>query len=505
MRRVREGRRGTITARQVAERRVTPTREDALLRAICEISSDGIIVHDQGKIVMVNELVNTMFGYDVGELIGRSALDLVDSEYVDFVRANYESSMPLTYLVWGRRFDGTRFRAEVKARNLEYGEGSVRVAVVRDLSSLDAAAGERAENFSLLRATLDSTADGILVVDSTDHISLYNGRFIDLWRIKPEQLQGATDADVLRVVSDQIVDAQSFVARVQALYKAPETESVDSIELKDGRIIERYSRPQRIGDRIIGRAWSFRDVTAQRRAEQALELAVQMRDEFLGIASHELFTPITSLAVAVRGLAENEADATTKDMRDRLFRNAERQVARLARLVQELLDVTRIDGGRMGLEIDDVELEDVVKDVLERFAPELQRDKIEATLKVVSPARGHWDRTRLEQVVTNLVGNAIKFGRGRPIRIMVSDQDGRGELAVSDEGIGIPIDQQALIFERFQRAVSSRHFAGLGLGLYITRQIVQAHGGTLRLESTPGAGSTFTVRLPAWPPGEVQW
>ncbi|HEX8953404.1 MAG TPA: ATP-binding protein, partial [Polyangia bacterium] len=113
------------------------------------------------------------------------------------------------------------------------------------------------------------------------------------------------------------------------------------------------------------------------------------------------------------------------------------------------------------------------------------------------PVVGFWDRTRLEQVVTNLVTNAMKFGAGQPIEIAVGAADHRASLAVTDHGIGIPPDQQALIFDRFQRGgVSSRHYAGLGLGLHIVRQIVEAHHGAIAVASTPGRGSTFTVTLP---------
>ncbi|MEO6953934.1 MAG: ATP-binding protein [Polyangia bacterium] len=479
-------------------------RDEEVLRAICDVSNEGIMIHDGGVILSCNAALGVMFGYEPESLKGRSVLELAAPDYQDFVRANYESKLPLTYLVWGTRSNGTRFRAEIRARTLSAPSGELRVAVIRDLSGSDAAAGERATTVSLLRATLDSTTDGILVVDIAGLVTLYNERFLKLWKIPIDKMAAATDVDAMKFVAQQLIDPASFFSRVSALYHAPETESIDTLEFTDGRLVERYSRPQRIGDRIIGRVWSFRDVTAQRRAEHTLELAVQMRDEFLGIASHELFTPITSLAVAIRGLRDSTDATTDEALRTRLFRNAERQVARLARLVQELLDVTRIDGGRMGLIIDDVDLCEVARDVLERFAPELQRDQIEAHLSADQPVVGRWDRTRLEQVATNLVGNAIKFGRGRPIHLTVSLVDGRGELAVRDQGIGIAHDQQTLIFERFQRAVSSRHFAGLGLGLYITRQIVESHGGTLRLQSVEGEGSSFTVRLPMCVPGEVR-
>ena len=478
-------------------------RDEAVLRAICDVSTEGICIHEGGLIVSCNAALGAMFGYQSESLKGRSVLELVAPDYVDFVRANYESKLPLTYLAWGSRSNGTRFRAEVRGRTIVSETSDLRVVVVRDLSGSDAAAGERAATISLLRATLDSTTDGILVVDVAGLVTLFNERFLQLWQLPMDKMAAATDLDAMKLVAAQLVDPASFFGRVAALYQAPETESMDTLEFTDGRIVERYSRPQRIGDRIIGRVWSFRDVTAQRRAEHTLELAVQMRDEFLGIASHELFTPITSLAVAIRGLRESTDACTDDSLRVRLFRNAERQVARLARLVQELLDVTRIDGGRMSLVVDELDLCEVVRDVLERFSLELDRDHIEAHLSAPHPVVGRWERTRLEQVATNLVGNAIKFGRGRPIHLSVALSDGRGELSVGDQGIGIAADQQGLIFERFQRAVSSRHFAGLGLGLYITRQIVEAHGGTLLLKSVVDEGSTFTVRLPLRVPGEL--
>ena len=476
---------------------VAQSRE-ALL-ALCDASIESIVLHRDGVILACNDATCRMFGYSSDELVGRSVLELASPDYVDHVRANYESGLGMTYQAWGLRKDGVRFRAEVRARNVRLGESElVRAVVLRDLSERDKADRQLAATISLLRATLDSTADGILVVDSNGRITLYNERFLTICGI-PALMVGDLDERSVSFVEKQLVDPYTFRARIAALYKAPETETIDTLEFLDGRIVERYSRPQRIGNTIIGRVWSFRDVTSQRRAERTLELAVQMRDEFLGIASHELFTPITSLAVAIRGLrelAEARPSDASEDRRVRLFSNAERQVQRLARLVQELLDVTKIDGGRMDLVIEDVDLRAVAGDALERFAIELDRDHITATLDAPSPVIGRWDRARLEQVVTNLLSNAMKFGRGTPIELSVRLVDNRAQLVVRDHGIGIEPDQQAYIFERFRRAVSSRHFAGLGLGLYITRQIVEAHGGALTLVSERGKGSEFTVQLP---------
>jgi PAS domain S-box-containing protein len=481
------------------EDNVARTRADAVLRAISEQSPDGIVVQEKGVITFVSPAMAKMFRYEERELIGKPAELLATVDTRATVLRATASRQPLTFFARGLRKDGSSFRAQVHARWVPFEGGSVHVGVIRDFTEQDEAESARAESVSLLRATLDSTADGILLVDLNGHIVLHNERFLKIWRMPPSVIEKVDEATTLRHAEQQLVDPVRFRARLGELAKKPAEQSTDVLEFVDGRIIERYSRPQYVGASIMGRVWSFRDVSAQRRAERALELAVQMRDEFIGIASHELFTPITSLTVALRGLRASSA-SSAETTTGRLLGAAERQVERLARLVRELLDVGRIDGGILAITREDLDLCEVARDTLERFSAELERDGIEVRLLAPEPVVGRWDRVRLEQVATNLLSNAIKFGRGRPIEVAVRFVDGCAHLAVRDEGIGIPHDRQTLIFERFQRAVSARHYAGLGLGLYITRQLVEAHGGKLRVDSTPGVGATFTVELPSTVP-----
>jgi signal transduction histidine kinase len=173
-----------------------------------------------------------------------------------------------------------------------------------------------------------------------------------------------------------------------------------------------------------------------------------------------------------------------------------RQVARLAELVTKLLDVTRIGAGQLQLDIEEFDFVPVVREIVERFA--------EPALAAGSPLRIHSpqllivraDRSRLDQVVTNLLSNAVKFGAGKPIDVTLQDDASRFQLTVRDHGIGIASEYSLRIFNRFERAVSTRHYGGLGLGLYITRRIVEAHGGTIQVDSAPGAGATFTINLP---------
>jgi two-component system, OmpR family, sensor kinase len=160
--------------------------------------------------------------------------------------------------------------------------------------------------------------------------------------------------------------------------------------------------------------------------------------------------------------------------------------------------VARIAGGRMELQPEDLDLGEMAREVAQRFAREAEQagSALEVLADDSVSLRGRWDPMRLEQVITNLLSNAIKYGAGKPIAVRASATGDRVKLEVQDHGIGLDRDDAARIFQRFERAVSSRFYGGLGLGLYITRQIIEAHGGDIAVHSAPGEGATFTVTLP---------
>jgi PAS domain S-box-containing protein len=225
--------------------------------------------------------------------------------------------------------------------------------------------------------------------------------------------------------------------------------------------------------------------------------AIGARDEFLSIASHELKTPLTSLTLHVQsllrkartGTVPNEVVSTKLDV-------IMKQTDRLERLIDQLLDVSRAAAGVSEMSFEPTDLSAVARDVSARLSEDALAARAPITVTAEEVVKGRWDRLKLEQVLTNLLSNAIKYGRGKPVQVQVQSKADVAVLTVRDHGIGLAPEQHARIFERFERAVSAREFGGLGLGLYITRRLVEAHGGSIAVSSARGEGATFTVELP---------
>jgi signal transduction histidine kinase len=229
--------------------------------------------------------------------------------------------------------------------------------------------------------------------------------------------------------------------------------------------------------------------------------AVQAREDFISIASHELRTPLTPLTLQLDRLRRmlNREELGFEEV-TKLQASLERQAARLTNLIEILLDVTRLRAGPMKLKREKMDLAVMARDTADGLADHLRLARSELVIESDGPVEGLWDRVRLQQALTNLLTNAIKYGDGKPIKMIVALADQRAQLIVRDNGPGISRRDQARLFKRFERLPSSASKSGgLGLGLYITRQIIEAHGGTVRLESRVGLGATFTCALPLGP------
>lgn len=549
---------------------------------------------------------------------------------------------------------------------------------------------------SLLKATLDSTADGIAVTTLDQKLTLYNEKLGEIWGLDESALRRGELKELRQQVAAKIKNFDHVIERTRTFYKNAEITTNDIIELYDGRIIERHSTPHRVDGNVIGRVWSFRDVTASWHAEQernqtlcreqnartaaefaegrakllaeasalldasldfegtlrtaarvavprladwcAIDLpedeqcfrrmaiahvdpskeehrralersyeadrnvwqgafkvirtgqaevieeitqnslravapsadavtsiaelglksymclplkargrtigaitfawassqrkytpadlgladdiahraalaidnaklyreaqeAIQARHEFISVASHEMRTPLTSLLgyiqLVTKSYMRPEPHRLPPERVLTLLKGAENQCLKLVTFMTDLLDVSKISARGIKLETERFDLVDLVRECIEKVRHAYDVDQLPISLESdAGGAHGVWDRLRLDQVVTNLLTNAVKYGERKPVQIRIEQAENLVRLLVTDHGIGISPENQARVFQRFERAVSARSFKGTGLGLWITRSIVEAHGGSITLVSRLGQGSTFRVELP---------
>ncbi|HSP18060.1 MAG TPA: PAS domain-containing sensor histidine kinase [Myxococcaceae bacterium] len=252
--------------------------------------------------------------------------------------------------------------------------------------------------------------------------------------------------------------------------------------------------------RLVGFAKVTRDLTERLHAQQEqvrlahAEEAVRLRDEFLSIAAHELRTPLSAVQLQLQSLLERPEglDPRAKSKVERACRSGER----LVKLVDTLLDVSRISNGSLTLTSSTFDLTEAVQEVVERFGLHAEQARSTVSVRSDGATWGSWDRLRIEQVVTNLLTNALKYAAGTPVELSVAGEANTVVLTVTDRGPGIPQSERDRIFRRFERAAPMRNFGGLGLGLYVARQIVEAHGGEITIAPGHSVGVQFAIRLP---------
>jgi PAS domain S-box-containing protein len=371
---------------------------------------------------------------------------------------------------------------------------------VRARQQVEASSEEARRSVAQLQSITDTLPALVSYIDTEERYHFVNRTYEEWFGVKPETLLGKTVEEFI---------GQPRYSHVRAhLHQALSGETVrfdHELPIKDGRVLS--VQPHYIPDRdaqgqVRGIVALVLDLTERKRAEEAARNAVRLRDEFLSVASHELKTPLTPLSLKLQTLAR-EAEAQPDSpfvLKVRAHVEAGRkQIKRLSDLIGDLLDVSRISSGQMKLRPEPVDFSNVVREVVSRLEPEATKVESRLTLELPEVLPGRSDRMRLEQVVENLVTNAIKYGAGKPIHVRLGNSPERVTLTVQDQGIGIAPEHQERIFERFERAVSERNYGGLGLGLYITRTIVEALGGTIRVQSEPGQGAAFTVELPREP------
>jgi PAS domain S-box-containing protein len=351
---------------------------------------------------------------------------------------------------------------------------------------------------SLLAAIVESSHDAI-VSKTLDGI-------ITSWNPAAEKMFGYAAAEVIGKSIRLIIPPELQSEEDYVLRQIRRGEKIDHFETvrqtKDGRRLNISLTVSPVRDAeglVVGASKIARDVTLQKEMEREREAMMKQlaealagRDEFIAVAAHELRNPLNVLTLLWRLMDRTSRSSMAAERN--LFEKSQAQLTRLSLLIDRLMDVTRIRSGSFDLYRENFDLSGLIREVANRFT--VENSALPISLELEPRIEGTWDRLRIDQVVTNLVSNAVKYGLERPIAIRAFRNSNDAVITFRDEGIGISPEDLDRIFERFERLTERLKGDGLGMGLWITKKIVEAHGGTVVAESELGKGSMFTVRLP---------
>jgi signal transduction histidine kinase len=365
-----------------------------------------------------------------------------------------------------------------------------RTDMVETRRALEGTIARLAESQNTLAAVLDSTINGILFTDCDDMVLYANQRLGELLGIEPRRAVGAIRGELLQQMLGSELAANRKIVSAQSQDPIDSTRIEIEVMHPVRRILEHYSGPVHNDDgSILGQIDVFSDITQIRDVQRD-------KDEFLSVVSHELKTPVTSIKGYAQLLRRRAVREQVSPQMLAAYEIIERQTARMQDLIDMLLDLSRIEVGRLTLSMAPMDLCALVKDAVELTQVTADGHVIQLEL----PEEPVWllgDARRLEQVMTNLLSNAIRFSpQGGTVEVRLTASEATAQIEVRDHGVGIPRDAQERIFERFFRTGTIEEATGMGIGLYITKSIVEEHGGAISVASDVGKGSTFSVTLP---------
>ncbi len=473
-----------------------------------------------GHVASWSTLAERLTGYRAEEIVGQhvALLSTVESSEAGWApllqRAEREGAFVDER--WCTRRDGSRFRAQLvlsvalDAAGRALGFSGL-LAVAPDLRPVQAEPPAHSERRVMTEKLHESEERFRALVEQVSEYAIFmldpNG-VITTWNAGAQRIKGYTTDEILGrhfSIFYEPAEVQSGKCERELAQAASEGcfEEEGWRSRKDGSrfwasvLITALRGPQ---GELLGFAKVTRDLTERRSTEDErirlarAEESIRLRDEFLAIASHELKTPLTALQLQLQSLQER-IESMDVNMARKLERAA-RSGSRLSNLIESLTDVSLMAVGRFVLHCAPFDMSDVVEHLLESLRSTAHKVGSELLLDAPEPLLGIWDKTRVEQVLTNLISNALKYGAGKPISVSVARSGEQVVLEVRDQGPGLAEHDLSRIFARFERSGSLRHYGGLGLGLYLTREIVEAHGGAIVARNMPEGGAAFSVRLP---------
>jgi PAS domain S-box-containing protein len=500
-------------------------RSEERFRLIVESVRDYAIfmLDPEGKVASWNEGARRFKGYEPFEIIGKSFSLFYSKEDIDNKKPEWELEMARTYgrvedEGWRVRKDGTRFWANVVITCMRDRSGHILgfSKVTRDLTEKRVAEEKLRQSEERLRLMVSAVKDyAIFMLDPQGMIVSWNE---GARRIKGYSAEEIIGSSFKRFYTPEDLARNHPDDELRIAIATGKFEEEGWRVKKDGSRFWANVLITRLDDehgRHLGFVKVTRDLTERRKTEEELkkayhgleekvrertkdlEMALSVRDEFLSIASHELKTPLTSLKLQLQlGQRKMTMPTVKPEELNRSLDICIKQVNSLGNLVDDLLEVSRIQSGWFSLNLETFNLGELVEEIISRFSQQLAVASCTVELRLDHSLEGSWDRQRLEQVIVNLISNAIKYAPRSPLVIETKMVNGEVVLKVRDFGPGISKEKQGKIFDRFERVNTDKNISGLGLGLFISKRIIESHQGQIEVESELGHGTEFTVRLP---------
>lgn len=491
------------------------------------------ILDPEGRILTWNKGAERIKGYKASEVIGKhfSIFYSLNEVKKNHPQKELESALKNGKYEeegWRVRKNGTTFWAAITINPLkdEQGRHIGFVKITRDLTERKEAEEKLRLSEERYRRMFDGIKDfALITLDDKGHVTS--------WNEGARRISGYEENEIMGHYFATFYPEQD-IQMGKCEYELQEAALTGKFEDEGWRIRKdgtRYwasvliSSIRNSHGKVIGFTKVIRDITERKRASDLLKMAytnlekrveertnelmkinkqlqeaIQARDEFLSIASHELRTPLTPLKLQIQSLRLHLKRGNMRELSseklEKVAETCDKAISRLVNLIESLLDVSRINTGRIILHPETFDLTEVMQEILLRYKPEIDNSETEIILNDSGPVIGNFDKLRIEQVLINLLTNALKYGNKNPVYIDIRGMNGFAEIIFEDHGVGIKDSDKERIFERFERVETMTSIGGLGLGLYITKQIIEAHRGQIEVISSPGKGSSFIINLP---------